>query len=67
MHTLLIMHILVFYANHKVTTKILSQSHIFQVCLQHRIKVAVQLKRKHMLYLKVFRGSTITYEAQNVP
>ena len=47
---LLIMHTPVFYANHKVMTKILGQSHIFQVLLHHKIKVGEQPKRKHTWY-----------------
>ena len=42
------MHILVFYTNHKVTTGILGQLHFFQVLLLHKIKAGVQPKRKHM-------------------
>ena len=43
-----IMHIQVSYANQLAMTKILGQSHIFQVLLQHKTKASVQLKKKHM-------------------
>ena len=42
------MHIQVSYANQLAMTKILGQSHIFQVLSQHRTKAGVQTKRKHM-------------------
>ena len=43
-----IMHIPVSYANQLATTKILGQSHTFQVLLQHKTKDDVQPKKKHM-------------------
>ena len=44
--TLPIMHIPVSYVKQLMMTMILGQSHIFQVPLQHKTKVGVQLKRK---------------------
>ena len=46
--TLPIMCIPVSYVNQSATTKIIGQLHIFQVLLQHKTKVGVQLKRKLM-------------------
>ena len=48
--TLPIMHIPVFYVNQLMMTTILGQLHIFQVPLQHKTKVGVQLKKKPMQY-----------------
>ena len=45
-----VMPIQVFYANNKIMTMILGQPHIFQVLLQHKIKVGVQLKKEHTPY-----------------
>ena len=62
-----IMHIPVSYANQLAATMILGQLHIFQVPLQHKTKVGVQLKKKPKQYSKAYKGSTTTLEVQNVP
>ena len=62
-----IMHIQLSYVNQLAMEKILGQVHIFEVHLQHKTKVGVQLKKKPMQYWKVYKGLITNLEAQIVP